>query len=106
MASAHKKTPWFVLNAPEIGQAFVSFRRTCEHNGVLDRRTRELLMLVMACASRSTYNAEQHLQAAIEAGATKEEVTEALMIAAGEDAEAQLTWNHQIVAKVMGNGER
>ncbi len=106
MTDGRKTTPWFVLNAPEIGQAFVSFRRTCEQSGVLDRKTKELLMLVMACASRSTYNAEQHLQGALEAGATKEEVTEALMIAAGEDAEAQLTWNRQIVTKVIGNGQR
>ncbi len=100
-----KTTPWFVLNAPEIGQAFVSFRKACESGGVLDRKTKELLMLVMACASRSTYNAEEHLRGALEAGATKEEVTEAMMIAAGEDAEAQLTWNRQIVSKHLGNGK-
>lgn len=102
---ARKTTPWFVLNAPEIGQAFVSFRQTCESGGVLDRKTKELLMLVMACASRSAYNAEEHLRSALEAGATKEEVTEALIIAAGEDAEAQLTWNRQIVSKCFGNGK-
>ncbi len=100
---SRKTTPWFVLNAPEVGQAFEEFRRSYDQGGVLDRKTKELLMLVMACASRSTYNAEQHLRAALEAGATKEEVTEALMIAVGEDAGAQLAWNHQIVARYLGN---
>ena len=100
---SRKSTPWFVLNAPEVGQAFVEFRRSYDRGGVLDRKTKELLMLVMACASRSTYNAEEHLRAALEAGATKEEVTEALMIAVGEDAGAQLAWNHQIVARYLGN---
>lgn len=102
---AHKTTPWFVLNAPELGKAFMDFRRVCEKGGVLDRKTKELLMLVMACASRSAYNAEEHLRGAFEAGATKEEITEALMIAAGEDAGAQLTWNRQIVSKYFGNGK-
>lgn len=103
--STNRTTPWFVLNAPEIGQAFVEFRQVCQKGGVLDRKTKELLMLVMACASRSAYNAEEHVRGAIEAGATKEEITEALMIAAGEDAGAQLAWNGQIVSKYLGNGK-
>jgi alkylhydroperoxidase/carboxymuconolactone decarboxylase family protein YurZ len=60
---------------------------------------------VMACASRSAYNADVHLRGALEAGATKEEVTEALMIAVGEDAEAQLSWNHQVLSKFLGNNK-
>lgn len=101
----NRTTPWFVLNAPEIGQAFMEFRQVCQKGGVLDRKTKELLMLVMACASRSAYNAEEHVRGALEAGATKEEITEALMIAAGEDAGAQLAWNSQIVSKYLGNGK-
>lgn len=103
--SASKTTPWFVLNAPEIGQAFVEFRRMCDNGGVLDRKTKELLMLVMACASRSATHAEQHVRGALEAGATKEEVTEALMIATGEDAMAQMAWNREIVSEYLGNGK-
>ena len=102
--SPRKTTPWFVLNAPEVGQAFADFRRVYQNGGVLDKKTKELLMLVMACTCRSTQNAEEHLHGALEAGATKEEITEALMIAAGEDAGAQLSWNQQIVSKIVGNG--
>ncbi|MHC4323562.1 MAG: hypothetical protein ACYSUX_04740, partial [Planctomycetota bacterium] len=45
-------TPWFVLNSPELGKPFADFQESCKHTGVLDRKTKELLMTVLACVFR------------------------------------------------------
>ena len=79
-------TPWFVLRSPELGKPFHDFRKACKDKGVLDRKTKELLMLVLASISRCSPCIEKHILAAMEAGASKEEITEALLIAAGEGA--------------------
>jgi AhpD family alkylhydroperoxidase len=95
------KTPWFVLNSPELGKPFREFYEACEEKGVLDRKTKELLMAALACVFRSPRCIEEHIKGALEAGATKEEVTEALLIAAVEGAETQLAWNKKTFMKYL-----
>ena len=97
-----KQTPWFVLHSPEFGKAFENFYKVCEEDGVLDNKTRALLMLALTSVFRSLSNAEEHLNRAFEAGATKEEITEALLIAAAEGARAQLNFEKQICLKYLG----
>jgi AhpD family alkylhydroperoxidase len=80
------KTPWFVLRSPELGKPFQEFCQACKDKGVLDRKTKELLMLVLASVSRCSPCTEKHIRAALVAGVSKEEITEALLIAAGEGA--------------------
>jgi AhpD family alkylhydroperoxidase len=82
------KSPWFVQNSPEIGGLFRDFHEGCKEKGVLDRKTKELLMTALACVFRCPHCTAEHIEAALEAGATKEEVTEALLIAAVEGAGA------------------
>lgn len=80
------KTPWFVLRSPELGKPFHDFCKAYKEKGVLDKKTKELLMLVLASVSRCSRCTEKHIRAAMNAGASKEEITEALLIAAGEGA--------------------
>ncbi|MGD0552790.1 MAG: carboxymuconolactone decarboxylase family protein [Sedimentisphaerales bacterium] len=101
---AEKVTPWYVLNSPEIGQPFQDFYDACTKGGVLDPKTRELLMLSLATAFRCPHCTELHIKAAIEAGITKEEITEALLITAVEAAGTQLDWVREIYLKYLGNG--
>lgn len=84
------KTPWFVLNSPELGRPFQEFYEACTQQGVLDKRTKELLMLALASALRCQGRVEQHIESAMEAGASREEITEALIIAAAVAAGSQL----------------
>jgi AhpD family alkylhydroperoxidase len=86
------KAPWYVENSPEIGKLFRDFHEGCKYKGVLDRKTKELLMTALACVFRCPHCTEEHILAALEAGATREEVTEALLIAAVEGAGTQLAW--------------
>ena len=97
------KTPWFVLRSPELGKPLEDFYEACKEKGVLDKKTKELLMLVLASVFRCPHCTEEHIKAALDAGATKEEITEALLIAAVEAAGTQLAWAKEIFLKYLGN---
>jgi AhpD family alkylhydroperoxidase len=95
------KTPWFVLNSPELGKPFAEFYESCKNTGVLDKKTKELLMTALACVFRCPDCLEEHIKSALKAGATKEEITEALLIAAVEGADSQLAWNKDLYLKYL-----
>lgn len=98
-----KSTPWYVLNSPEIGKPFQDFYDACNTTGVLNKKTRELLMVALASAFRCRHCTEHHIQAALEAGVSREEITEALLIAAVEAAGTQLNWAKDIYLKHLNN---
>ena len=98
-----KATPWYVLNSPEIGKPFSDFYNASNNEGVLDKKTKELLMLTLASVFRCPHCTETHIKAALEAGVTREEITEALLIAAVEAAGTQLAWAKEIYLKYLGN---
>ena len=100
---SEKATPWYVLNSPEMGQPFQDFQDACTKGGVLDTKTRELLMLCLATVFRSPHCTESHIKAALEAGVTKEEITEALLIATVKAAGTQLNWAREIFQKYLGD---
>jgi AhpD family alkylhydroperoxidase len=100
---SEKTTPWYVLNSPEIGKPFQDFYDACNNEGVLNKKTRELLMLSLASAFRCPHCTESHIKAALDAGASKEEITETLLIAAVEGAGTQLNWAKEIYLKYLGN---
>jgi alkylhydroperoxidase/carboxymuconolactone decarboxylase family protein YurZ len=96
------QTPWFVLHSPELGKAFESFYQVCNENGVLDRKTKELLMLALTAVFRSPDSTEEHFKRAFDAGATKEEIAEVLLITAAEGARTQLALEKQTCLKYLG----
>lgn len=85
-------TPWFVRQSPELGGAFHEFYSKCKDEGALDKKTKELLMTALACVFRCPHCTKEHIEGAMAAGASKQEVTEALLIAAVEGAGTQLAW--------------
>jgi AhpD family alkylhydroperoxidase len=98
-----KMTPWYVLNSPEIGGALSDFYQACNEAGVLDKKTKELLMLALASVFRCPHCTESHIKAALEVGASKEEITEALLIAAVEGAGTQLAWTSETYLKYLSS---
>lgn len=96
-----KPTPWFVLHSPEVGRPFAEFCESCKNEGVLSKKTKEILMAALACAFRCPDCTQEHIIAAIEAGASKEELTEALLLAASVGAETQLAWDREAVKKLL-----
>jgi AhpD family alkylhydroperoxidase len=101
-----KITPWYALNSPEIGQPFQDFNESSDTQGVLDKKTKELLKISLACAFRCYHCTESHIKKALEAGATKEEITEALLITAVEAAGTQINWAEEIYLKYLGNSSK
>jgi AhpD family alkylhydroperoxidase len=96
------KQPWYAEHSPEIGPAFVDFYDRCKTQGVLDKKTKELLMAALASVFRCSHCTDQHIGRALEAGASKAEVSEALLIAAVEGAGTQLYWAKDIYEKHFG----
>ena len=102
MATQAATKPWFVENSPELGGLFAQFYEGCKTKGVLDKKTKELLMLSLASVFRCPHCTKEHVQAALEAGASKQEITEALLIAAVEGAGTQLAWQKETFMELLG----
>lgn len=93
---------WYIKNSPKIGKKWREFHDTISHEeSVLDKKTKELLMAALASAFRCNHCTEAHVKGALEAGASKEEVTEALLIAALEGSGTQLYWAKDIFEKYL-----
>ena len=72
---------WYPLHSPKICKEFRDFYQACDGEGVLDRRTRELIVLALASTFRCADCTEEHIQGAFEAGATEAEVAETVQLA-------------------------
>jgi len=96
------RTPWYMLHSPEIGHAFQDFADVCHGDGVLDRKTKALLMLAVASFLQRDDCIEDQLRRALEAGATKAEITETLLITAFQSAEAQVEAESALYLKYLG----
>lgn len=90
------ETPWFVLNSPELGKPFQELYQACRQQGVLDKKTKELLMLVVASAVSYPGRIKERIESAMEAGVSKEQITEALIIAVAETTSACLEMQKDI----------
>lgn len=93
---------WYVQNSPDLGAKFRDFHDACNDGGVLDKKTKELLMLALACTHRCPHCTREHIKRALDAGCTKQEVTEALLIAAVEGAGTQLYWAKETFESLLG----
>ena len=66
---------------PDIGKTLEALYQAChEGDGVLDEKSKELLMLALACLC-CRHCTQERIQRALEAHATKDEVAEALLVA-------------------------
>lgn len=99
-------TPWFVLLAPELGGRFRDFYRACGEEGVLDAKTKKLLMIALASVFRCSHNTEGHIHGALESGVSREEIAEALMIASVIAAGTQLAWAREIFEKNLDGHQK
>ena len=93
------KTPWYCKHAPDLGNAFRAYHDAANYDGMLDDRARELIMVALASNQKCRYCMELHIQSAQDAGATREEVAEALLLASVANADTQLYWAKDIFEK-------
>ena len=85
-----RSTPWYVLNSPEMGKPFADFYEACRISGVLNKKIKELLKVAVTSTYRCPHCMDEQIQAALDAGVSREEITEALLIAAVTAAGIQL----------------
>jgi AhpD family alkylhydroperoxidase len=87
-----KRLAEFKQLAPAEFSAFVEFDKTVgRDDGAIPRKYRELIALAVACTTQCPYCLDVHTRNAKRAGATREEVTEAAMLAAALRAGAAVT---------------
>ena len=94
------ETPWY-LKQSLLGPAYQHFSNVAKQKTVLDMKTKELLRVAVASVFRCDHCTEHHLQDALAAGASKEEIAEALLIAALQSAGTQLNWNKDLFQKYL-----
>ena len=78
--------------APEEFKGFVALDSTVgREDGAIPRKYRELIAIAVACTTQCPYCLDVHTRAAKKAGATREEVAEATLLAAALRAGAAAT---------------
>jgi AhpD family alkylhydroperoxidase len=94
-------SPWYPKRSP-LGAAYQHFSGVARNKSVLDDKTKELIRASVASVFRCNHCTEHHSKDALAAGATKEEVSEALLLASPQSAGTQLNWNKELFEKYLG----
>jgi AhpD family alkylhydroperoxidase len=68
--------------APEIEKAFQAFSRQVFTDGALPRKTKQLIAVAVAHVTQCPYCIRGHTKAALRQGATRQELMEAIWVAA------------------------
>ena len=76
----------------KLADSYFGFHRTTFEPAVLDKKTKELIALAVSSAIRCEPCIETHLQKAKVAGATPDEIKEAVYVAAAVNAGSTLTY--------------
>ena len=83
---------WYLGQSP-LGAAYAHFSNVAGQKTVLDAKTKELIRLAVASVFRCKHCTEHHIKDAFAAGATKQEVSEAILLSALQAAGTQLNWH-------------
>ncbi|NLI26850.1 MAG: carboxymuconolactone decarboxylase family protein [Acetobacter sp.] len=86
--------------APDTVSGFIALDKAAAKSGHLDAKTRELIALSVAVTTRCDGCISVHAEAALKAGATKEEISEALSVAIALNAGAALVYSSRVMDAV------
>jgi 4-carboxymuconolactone decarboxylase len=70
----------FIKEYPQVWDAHQKLSEACANCGPLDRKTRELIKVAIAGAANQTTALQRHVVMAMQAGATEEEVYQAILL--------------------------
>ena len=96
-----KKLPKLAEFAPEVTKAFWAYDKAALAEGAIPKKYKELMAIAVALTTQCVYCIEIHRKSALEAGASEEELTEAIHVAAALRAGAAIThgthtfWNRE-----------
>jgi AhpD family alkylhydroperoxidase len=95
------KKPWYLGQSP-LGAAYAHFSNVAGQKTVLDAKTKELIRLAVASVFRCEHCTDHHIADALAAGATKAEVSEAILLSALQAAGTQLNWHKKHFDEILG----
>ena len=93
--------PWYQKGS-KIADALEDLKTVSDGKTLLDAKTKELIKFVVASLSRCDHCTTSHLKKALAAGATKEELTEALLVGALQTAATQMNWDKATFERYLG----
>lgn len=82
--------------APGPRQAFRDFGKAAFAEGALDRRSKQLIAVAVAHVTQCPYCIRGHTKAALQAGATREQIMEAIWVAS--EMKAGAVYAHSLLA--------
>ncbi|MBV9762416.1 MAG: carboxymuconolactone decarboxylase family protein [Acidobacteriaceae bacterium] len=85
-------------NAPDAMKAFWAFDKAAMAPGAISGKNKELMALAVAFTTQCPYCIEIHSKKAREAGATEQEISEVVLIAAALRAGAAITHGTHAIA--------
>ncbi len=94
--------PWYLGQSP-LGAAYAHFANIAGQKTVLDAKTKELIRLAVASVFRCEHCTEHHIKDALAAGATKQEISEAVLLSALQAAGTQLNWHKEFFKEHLEN---
>ncbi len=81
---------------PETAEAFGKMRDTIFQGGKLDRKTKELIAVACSVLMRCQFCTNVHSQRALDRGADKKEIAEAIAVAMFIAGGSQLGWTNDL----------
>jgi len=93
---------WFGKHAPEHADAWFTFYKAVKSQGALDAKTKELIAAAVGLVMRCEHCVEAHTKDALRAGASKQEIAEALMVASQIASASQLFFMSDELDKLLG----
>ena len=79
---------------PETAEAYGQLRKSIFKDGFLDVKTKELIAIASSVLLRCQFCVDAHSQRAIAAGATREEIAEAISVVMFIAAGSQIGWTN------------
>lgn len=86
-----KKLPRFSNLSPEATNAFWAYDEVALADGAIPKKYKELMAIVVALTTQCAYCIEVHRQRALDAGATEQELVEAVHVASAVRAGGAIT---------------
>ncbi|OGI06095.1 MAG: hypothetical protein A2Y40_02390 [Candidatus Margulisbacteria bacterium GWF2_35_9] len=95
-----EEKPWYTKGS-KIGDALENLKASSNEESFLDTKTKELIKFAIASVLRCQHCTHSHLKKALAGGASRQEITETLLIVATQAAATQTSWNKEVFEKYL-----
>lgn len=96
---------WFNEVLPELGPQWHEFHDAVQQSEVLEPKTRELISIAAASQGRCPHCTAGHIRAALQLGADKGEIAEAMFVSALIASGTELHWMLEDYEELLGSGD-